>query len=384
MAKPIKVYIDASAMADVRKSGIGHLVLSTAQALDKLLEERTGYLITLFVPWRQWELLNGYKFKHLRYKRLPFPGRILNLMARFRVAPPLDVFLGKGIYIFPNYKNWGLYRSKSITYVHDIGFALFPQFTKPNNRKMLVKYIPLWIKRTAIVATLSQSSKREIQKQYELPAEKITVIPCGVDLKEYYRRPQAEIDRVKKKYGVEGDYLFFLSNIEPRKNLGTLIEAYKSLPARSTEQYGLLVVGSEGWLNEDILKQIKIAQAEGFRITHPAVYVPDSDLPALHSGATALVQPSFHEGFGISPLQAMACGTPVIISDIPSLRELVGQAGVYIDPSNAENLSLNIQKVIGDKELRRVLGEKGLKRAEQFNWSSAADLLLAQVDKLAR
>lgn len=373
-----KLFIDGAAMASPNRSGIGHLVLSMAKSLDKVGHD---YDIYAFIPWRQWKYIKDVEFSYVKLRRLPLPGRALNLLSRMKICPPLDIFLGKGVYVFPNYKNWPLLFSKSITFVDDVAYALYPSFVEPKNKKMLDKYMPRWIKRSDLVATISKSSGEEVKELFHLPEEKLAVIYCGVE-EEFYPRPKNEILEVQKKYALPDKYFFFLSNIEPRKNLATLIDAFGLLPESIIKQYALLIVGGMGWLNDDIVQKINSFRKRGINIIHPDFYVPDEDLPALHSGAIALIQPSFHEGFGLAPLQAMACGTPVILSDIPVFKEIAGAAAIYFKPKKTNDLAKAMLSLANNKQKREGLSQLGLKRSSAFTWEKFATELLSMVAEL--
>ena len=313
-----RIFIEATPLLSEKMSGVGHVLLETVRALDTLETAKT-YDIALFVPWNERKKMNRYDFTYLKIKTVPYHHKFFSLFARMRWSPPIDIFLGKGIYIFPNYRNWPLLRSRSITYIHDVCFALHPDFVEEKNLKFLKNYMPLWLKRTNHISTVSKSSKKEIIEQLNVPADVIKVIPNAIDSTKFFPQPVSSVDAIRKKYDLTSDYVLYLGNIEPRKNLETLIEAFmKSNYARSRE---LFIVGGDGWRNESVYKAIDTAKQNGYRVKKNEHYVPDEDLPALLSGATVLVQPSWHEGFGLAVLQAIACGTPVICSDIPSLHE---------------------------------------------------------------
>jgi glycosyltransferase involved in cell wall biosynthesis len=185
----------------------------------------------------------------------------------------------------------------------------------------------------------------------------------------------SEQKRVAVKYGIDKSYIIFLSTIEPRKNVDGLLDAYSLLPEDVRQQTALVLIGSAGWLNGKTVSRIKMMKESGYDIVWPSTYVPDSDLPALLSGASIMVHPAFYEGFGISPLQSMACKTPVIVSRNSSLTEVVGDAGLYVDPNSARNIADKILVLLGDKILQKKLSLAGHKRAELFSWSKSADML---------
>jgi glycosyltransferase involved in cell wall biosynthesis len=289
----------------------------------------------------------------------------------------MDLWLGKGVYIFPNYKNWRLLRSRSLTYIHDLGFIRYPEFVQPKNLAFLKANIRKWIARSTLILTGSDHSRQEIIDLLKVAPDKVVRIYHGVDRQHYHRRSAAEIERVKNKYGIKDKYLLCIGSLEPRKNLQRLIAAYRNLPAKLAGEYALCLAGGGGWLNEPILADIAAAKDEGFKIVRPEQYVSDDDLPALISGATLLVYPALYEGFGLPPLQAMACGTPVVVSDNSSLPEVVGKAGVTVDAENPADITAKMIELLSSAELRRELSKKGLRQAAGFDWDVSARELAA-------
>ena len=349
-----KLFIEATPLLSDKMSGIGHVLLETVKALDTA-EVALRYDVRLFVPWNERKKMDKYAFAHLSIKRLPYPHKFLSLFSRMKVNPPLDVFLGKGVYVFPNYRNWSLMFSRSLTYVHDACFVMYPEYVEKRNLKYLQKYVPMWLKRTDVVVTVSESSRQEIQEHLKSLVTDVAVVPNAIDQTHFYPRPKDDIDLMRKKYKLGEDYLLYLGNIEPRKNLSTLIAAFRKSAVSSSAE--LFLVGGDGWLNETIHHEIEQANKNGLRIHRNQQYVPDEDLPALLSGARALVQPSWHEGFGLAVLQAIACGTQVICSDIPSLREVAKRYPesklFYFTPDSSEQL-IQILNKLPEKTVQKV------------------------------
>jgi glycosyltransferase involved in cell wall biosynthesis len=294
----------------------------------------------------------------------------------------MDMLLGRGFYLFPNYKNWPLRHSYSLTYIHDLGFIRYPQFTQPKNLAFLEANIQKWITRASVILTGSDHAREEIIDLLNVPAEKVTRIYHGLDHQQYYPRADAEIKTAKEKYNIDGDYLLYIGSLEPRKNLIRLIAGYCQLSQALRDRYSLCLIGSGGWLNDEILAAIKSAQDQGFKVVQPSQYVDDEDLPSLLSGASLLVHPALYEGFGLSPLQAMACGTPVLVADNSSLPEVVGQAGILVDAESEEDISAKIEKVLTDEKYRADMVKSGINQAQKFKWETTANELLECIDRL--
>ncbi len=370
----MKIYIEASSLTAKHLSGVGHVVASTIKALQNETEIFEGYEFLLLVPFDRKKQLADRNLG-IKIKALPFPDLLMRAFRKFNLLPYMDLLIGKGIYVFPNYWSWPLLFSHNITYIYDLSFVLHPQFVEPRNQKFLANHIKSWIHRSKQIITLSENSKQEIEKWYPAAQGKVKVINCGVDSAHFKPRPLNEITRAKEKYHITGEYLLFVSNIEPRKNISRLIRAYKLLPSDLITKYGLVLVGAGGWNNHQVLADISRAEQEGFHIQKIEQFVNDQDLPALYSGAVALAHPTLYEGFGMTPLEALACGTPVIVGDNSSLREVVGDAGLYVNAEDEQDISDKIRLLLEDTNLRRRLIEHSHTQARQFTWSRSAEEL---------
>jgi len=350
-----KIFIEATPLINTHISGVGQVLLETVKALD---DDRfiDTYDIRLFVPINELSKMNKYSFNNIKVISIPIPHKFFSLFSRLKYAVPLDLLLGKGVYIFPNFRNWNLLFSKSLTYIHDVCFAIYPQYVQPKNLQYLKKYIQLWIKRTDRVLTISQSSKDEIVEHLGVAHDKVSIILNTVNTHFYKKQPREAVDNIKKKYSLD-NYLLFIGNIEPRKNLENLIKAFKE--AKITQPTTLFIVGGDGWLNENVYTQIEEAKKLGLDVRKNKSYVPDDDLPALISGANALILPSWHEGYGLPAVQAIACGTVAICADIPSLRELsvtYGDSMELFKPDDTKALGVLLYKYAdeGNKSIKTV------------------------------
>lgn len=207
------------------------------------------------------------------------------------------------------------------------------------------------------IIAVSQSTKADLISILKIPEEKIVVIPEGVE--ERYCPQSVDIqENIKKRYQIHENYLFTLSTVEPRKNQARLIKAFK-LVKKDYPNLQLIIGGRTGW--GEIPEAVEGVSMPG--------YISDADLPGLYSGCLAFVMPSIYEGFGLSPLQAMSCGAAVAVSDVSSLPEVVGQAGVLFDPESIESIAAGIIEAIKNKAMLR---EKSLVQAAKFTWEKAA------------
>ncbi len=378
----LNVYIDASPLVDPRPSGIGHLVAATAIALNDKLKERNDARLVLLVPRKNSERLDRWpELSEVKKKKFPFRTRVLNGLVRYNLLPWMDLFFGRGVYVFGNFKNWPLTKfSRSVTYIHDISFILYPDFAEPRNLSLLTQKLPRFIKRTNRIITISEASKKEIVEHYKLSSDDIDVVYCGVDTNLYKSYSEAMITQVKKKYNLKKDYLIYVGNIEPRKNLTTLVEGLSQMPAEIKKRIDLLVIGGNGWQNAPILSAFDAAAKTGVSIVRPGKYVEDEDVAVLISGATALVQPSVHEGFSLPPIEAVTAGTPALVSNIPVHREILGQSATFFDPKSPSDVSKKIRDTI-----KGVHGKNAVdldKISTTYSWNVAADQLLEIIENL--
>lgn len=375
---PRTIYIDALSLVPAKKSGVGLTLRQTLESLANKQEIADLYTIYLVVPLGKAKYLAEYVQPNVKIKTIYLPARGMELLLRLKLFPPVDWLLGAGVYIFPNYRNWPLWRSRSATYIYDVGFVRFPETVQPKNQRYLQRYINRWIARADKIIAITQQVKEEIEIYLHVPATQVEVVNCGVDEKTFYQRSSQEIDEVKRKYQIPYDkYLLFVGNIEPRKNLPMLLAAYRKLPKNIRETYGLVIVGGDGWLNEAFYSDLTEAQSEQLKIFKVDEYVEDQDLPALYSGASALVHPALYEGFGMTPLEAAACNVPVVVSDIPAIREVILDGGYYCDPHNADSVAMAVRQALDELDTPKQKAQlhQALARANELSWDNSAKQL---------
>lgn len=336
----MRICIEADSIASERMSGIGHATLEMIRQLDSFIEG-TSHQLIIIVPFGRKKFLAGYDLKNASIRQLP-PGYKYVNYALTRTSLPFaaDLLYGRGVYIFPNYKNWYVPFSTSFTFVHDIAFKLFPDTVHPKNLTYLNDNFDRWMARTDKIVTISNQSKSEIKEAFPYLQDKVETVYLGVDKNQYAPMSYDEIKPILDKYGLKNDYFITVGNIEPRKNINILLESYKAYSDSTSSPAQLVLVGGDGWRNEDTLRQINIMQEEGYAVFRPDRYVKDEDLPALYSGARANVHVAIHEGFGLPPVQAQACGTPVIASNLPVFHEILDPSiTTYVPPARPQDIA---------------------------------------------
>jgi len=258
--------------------------------------------------------------------------------------------------------------------IHDLSFEHYPQFFDRGALLQLRASVPLSIRRAAAVLTVSEFSKRDIVRRYCVPSERVFVAPNAPEPTFQQMHDIARLEEVRERYDTGKHYILCVGNLQPRKNLRTLIDAYVRLRQADAIRHKLVLVGRKGWLYDDIFAT---ARASGF--SNELVftdYVPQKDLVAMYNAADLFVYPSIFEGFGIPPLEAMACGTPVVTSNTSSLPEVVGDAALTVDPLDVEALAGAITRVLNDMDLQSNLTVLGLRRAALFSWDATARTIL--------
>ncbi|HEY0006916.1 MAG TPA: glycosyltransferase family 1 protein [Pyrinomonadaceae bacterium] len=256
--------------------------------------------------------------------------------------------------------------------IHDLSFEHLPDTFKRRSRIQL----RLTVRRTARAAShviaSSEYSRRDLLETYKLPAERVSAVPLAAPKHFGPVETEAELRRVRELYGIEREYILAVGSIQPRKNIPRLIAAYQNLRNTSSQAKlpQLILVGKKGWLYDETFRAIEESSIrELVRFTG---YVPEKDLPPLYTGALCFVYPSYFEGFGLPPLEAMQCGAPVIAGDRTSLPEVVGEAGLLVDPFDEQAITEAIGRLIENPNLRAELSIKGLARARLFDWRETA------------
>lgn len=267
-------------------------------------------------------------------------------------------------------------RAKKITTIHDLLVLEYPEVSHPYIVKVQNRRL-LWVKRECdLVLTDSVFTKNQVNKILHVDSSRIEIVYPGISDK---FKPSDEDSKkyIKQKYGLYDDYVLSVGTLEPRKNIKTVLDAFEKfmkhqLIATRKRPIGLVIVGKSGWREKvDQTKYIK-----------PLGYVEEKDLPFLYSAASLFVYPSLYEGFGFPVLEAMACNCPVITSDRGSLKEIISDAALVVDPFTSEDIAVKMTQVFIDNDLRENLKKKGMENAERFNWDKTARDVLENYRKV--
>jgi len=267
--------------------------------------------------------------------------------------------------------------------IHDLSFEHLPQTFRRHSRTQLQLTVRHSARRAARILSLSQHTRRDIIDTYGIEPKKIEAIPLAAPDHFGAITDNRELQRVRHIYGIDGDYILSVGSIQPRKNLARLIKAYASLRGNCSADKlpKLVLVGKRAWLYDETLRTLdEMGVKDTVVLTG---YVPEADLPALYSSALCFVYPSYFEGFGLPPLEAMKCGAPVIVGNRTSLPEVVGDAGLTVDPFDVDAIGGAIRRLMDDSSLRKELSRKGQERAKAFNWRETARQTLRVYQEVA-
>jgi glycosyltransferase involved in cell wall biosynthesis len=258
-----------------------------------------------------------------------------------------------------------------IVTVHDLAFIRFPHTFRSYNRTYLDFATRLSVRRAARVLAVSEHTKHEVVGLLGVPPERVVVTPNAA--RAHFRPPDAAtLAQFRARKELPEQFVLYVGTLEPRKNLTTLLDAYSQVVRSSNAP--LIVGGGKGWLYDAVFERL---EALGLRDrVHFVGYLDEEDLPLWYAAATVFVFPSLYEGFGMPPLEAMACGTPVVTSNTTSLPEVVGDAGLMVSPRDAEALAEALLRLLRDADLRAELRARGLQRARTFSWRASAERTL--------
>ena len=359
-----------------RRTGIGYCEAGQVEAMTRLYKEH-AYTLNYYAlrhPAERAAELAPFLGEHVRAKRalcIPFVYRALSTV----LPLPYSWLFGKNdLTHFFNYIVPPGVGGRTVVTVHDMVCKAFPETVRGRTKAMLDLGLVPSMKRADAIVTDSEFSRSEIIKYFPQFEEKIHVVPCGVDRRRFHPVGSKEkIAEVRKKHHIAENYFLYLGTLEPRKNLVRLIDAYADYARSYDAPAQLVLAGGKGWMYDEIFARVESLSLQGKVIF--TQYIAEEDLCALMSGALAFTFPSIYEGFGMPPLEAMACGTPVLVSDAASLPEVTGESAVIVKAEDVSSITQGLCTLHEDDKLRERLRIEGYNRAMGFSWEHSAALL---------
>ena len=374
----MKIAIDIRSLQDKRHSGVQEYLLNLLEELLKIDQDNTYLLFSsghrIFGHQDLLKIINQYP--DIKIKHLKIANKFLTIFWRFFNWPNLDKFLEyPDIFFAPNLnilpKN--ILRKTVITF-HDLSFRRFPEFFSLKSRLWHIFIRPAILARNAkSVIAVSDSTAEDTKEFYQINDEKIRTIPLGTrkDLAEIKDKDDEKLKEIKDKYNLPDKFILYLGTLEPRKNVTGIVRSYNLLRKNEAfKDYSLVLTGPKGWLFKKIFKEAaKSLYKKDIIFTGPILR---QERICFYNLASLFVYPSFLEGFGLPPLEAMSCGLPVIVSNRSSLPSVVGKAGLLIDPYRTGDLAWAIELVLSDQKFYEILKKEGFLQAEKFNWQKTA------------
>ena len=365
----LHVAIDAR-LLHYRPAGIGTYIRGLTQGLDTVADNGAQFTVLISrkdnhspaMPDR-FRAVKAWTPCHSRYEQMFLP---------------LELF-GHGFDVLhsPDFIPPFARRCKSVITIHDLAFLLYPDILTEESRRYYSQVHRAAESADAIIS-VSNSTKRDIVQELGVGEDKVFVVHNGVGSEFRPVEDARTLEDSLVKYGIERPFILFVGTLEPRKNLPTLLRAFAKLDPNTpgddrndpVKLPRLVIVGRQGWLCDNLNSEIR-----GLGISERVIFtghVEGDDLVALYNASAFLVQPSLYEGFGLPPLEAMACGTPCIVSNTSSLPEIVGDAALKVDPLDVQGWTQAMMKMLTSADLRERLRAKGLARSTEFTWEAAA------------
>jgi glycosyltransferase involved in cell wall biosynthesis len=381
----VRVAVDARPAVFGQKTGIGYYtwhLLKWLPVVDPGTEYLAWYLNARALAGGSRRLLAEFP---IAQRGTPIPSWWFERLTERLDLPRVEWFARFDVFFAPNFVPPPTRARRLVVTVHDLAFRLRPE-TAPQSTRWWLARIDRTLERAARVIAVSDATKRDLLDLYGVEPERVVVIPHGVDGSVFHPSSPEEVDRVRRRFGIAGPYLLSLGGIEPRKNLPNVARAFARLPEKGRPAL-VLAGGSVAWNPEgrdalrEALEELPPKTREAIILTG---YVGEDEKVALLGGAEALVYPSLYEGFGLPVLEAMACGTPVITSNVSALPEVAGDAALLVDPADPDDIASAIGRLLEGQGLRKDLGDRGRARAAGYSWEETARKTAATLDQAAK
>lgn len=363
------IAIDGNEANQKNKVGVHRYAFELLWGMYRLHEEwKEKYKIVIFLKETPKNNLpkekNGWNYHVLPGKGLWI---LKNLMPHLWMNKNIDVFFSPSHYLPP------LTSIPKVCTIHDLGYLKFSAHFKKYDFWQLKYWSAISIIISKYIIAVSKSVKKNIVRQYKISPKKVQVIHHGLEKDKFNTKISSKVvRRIMRQYKIDSEYLLFLSSLKPSKNIEGIIDAYDYLiKKKRIENTKLVIAGKKAWMYDAVFEKVRELGLEDKVIF--TGYVDEKDKPALLTGAKMLLSPSFWEGFGMHVIEAMACGTPVVVSDVASLPEVISDAGVYVDPESYKSIAEGIVKIneMDEKQYNR-LKEKCIERSKVFDWDKTA------------
>lgn len=382
----MKIAIDLRSLSEGRRSGVEEYVLNVVQSLIKIDNINAYFLFKS--GFRNRSIAADFFYANRNKvveKKLKTPNRLLNLSLKLWREPLLDLVSGKpDIFFMPNINIGPVSsRCKKVITFHDLSYEIYPEHFSVK-RRWWHKFIdPQKRAREAHkIIAISESTKNDLINLYNISPGKIKVIYSGVDDRfQPVLWSDVRLARIKQKYHLPDFFVLYFGAIEPRKNIIGLIKSFEQLKDGNSDRRNLklVIAGIKGWLFDKIIKTARDSRYVSDIIF--TGFIENQDKLYVYNLASVFVYPSFYEGFGFPPLEAMACGLPTITSNVSSLPEVVGNGAIMVDPYNVDEITQAMDLCLSNEDLRSELREKGLAQAKKFSWQKTAKETLEWIGK---
>lgn len=345
-------------------SGVETAIYDLAQAAGAYGSHRYSFFLRQQSPLPD---VHGGKTSTIRC-RIPFSWRVSRLVYQYILLPGRARQLACDVLHFPGYLAPGRSKTPVVVTIHDLLAFSHPEFCRQATVLHYRFQLPRSVKYADAIVVPSEYTCHVLADHFPEAMEKTHVVPFGVDERFHPQESCDEKVRLSTRYNLPDSFILFVGQIEPKKNVPGLLRAFKMLIERGVTSHHLVIAGSQGW--EPVNIKALAGELNIVDYVHLLGFVPQADLPGLYRAADIFAFPSFCEGFGLPPLEAMACGTPVILSNQGSLPEIAGPATGMCSPEESHAWAYELEKMIGDRDLRRLVADKGLNRAAQFTWKT--------------
>ena len=372
-ARPARIAIDVIPLLG-RLTGVGHYIRELVHQFGKLSPQ---YEYVYYYGYFSKRILTAGKRIHGIKDFLSKMPLVRTSLRGFRGTVAKYHRAEFDLYFEPNFIPLDIRAKSIVTTVHDFSFQLFPEAHPKDRVEYFRKSFLKNVRRSTKIITDSGYTKIEAIDILRVPGDMITPIHLGVDHGLFKIYPREAQDTCRRELGLPEKFILFVGTREPRKNLGRLVQAYAELPDPVQREFSLVLVGPRGWGESDPARGKKLANR-----VMVLDYLNTQKLALAYNLASALAYPSLYEGFGLPPIEAMACGCPVVVSNVAALPEVCGDAAVYVDPNDTQSIAAGMQRVLSDETLRSDLIERGLRRAKNFTWEKTAGETLKVFDEI--